>query len=177
MNRWRALLVAIPMLAACDEMSHQKRYDSEEASALFQDGKSLQAPPDGTIARDDPAWAAALAERPVMTGELLQRGQERYGIYCMPCHDAAGYGHGTVPNRGFPQPPSFHDSRLRDETSDTIVDVITKGHGVMYGYADRVTPSDRWAITAYIRALQLSQQAPIAILDDAERAQLGMAKP
>jgi mono/diheme cytochrome c family protein len=169
-------MLALGLLAACDEMSHQKRYDSDEASALFRDGKSLQAPPDGTIARDDPAWTAALTQRPPITAALLARGQERYGIYCMPCHDAAGYGHGTVPNRGFPQPPSYHQARLRDVSSDYIVDVITKGHGVMYGYADRVAPSDRWAIAAYIRALQLSQDAPVGMLDDADRAQLG-AKP
>lgn len=177
MTRWLALLAALGILAACDEMSHQKRYDSYEVSALFPDGKSLQAPPDGTVARDDPAWAVALAQRPAMSAALLQRGQERYGIYCMPCHDAAGYGHGTVPNRGFPQPPSFHQARLRNVPSDYIVDVITNGHGVMYSYADRVTPADRWAIAAYIRALQLSQQTPVAALDDAERAQLGGANP
>jgi mono/diheme cytochrome c family protein len=174
MSRWLAIGIAVGLLTGCDEMSHQKRYDSYEASELFPDGKSLQAPPDGTVAQDDPAWMAAMAQRPAMTAELLQRGQERYGIYCMPCHDAAGYGHGTVPNRGLPQPPSFHDARLRDATSAYIVDVITKGHGVMYSYADRVTPSDRWAIAAYVRALQLSQQAPVAVLDDVERAQLGV---
>jgi mono/diheme cytochrome c family protein len=112
-----------------------------------------------------------------MTTELLERGRERYNIYCMPCHDAAGYGHGTVPNRGFPQPPSYHDARLRGVSSDYIVQVITHGHGVMYSYADRVASADRWAIAAYIRALQLSQQAPVAALSDAERAQLGGGNP
>lgn len=158
-------------------MSHQPRYDSEEASALFSDGKSQQTPPEGTLARDDPAWAAALAQRPPLTADLLERGRQRYAIDCIPCHDAAGYGHGVVPNRGFPQPPSFHIARLREVSSDHIVDVITKGYGVMYAYADRVTPSDRWAIAAYIRALQLSQQAPAALLSDADRARLGAANP
>jgi mono/diheme cytochrome c family protein len=158
-------------------MSHQPRYDYAEASGLFKDGKSLQAPPDGTVARDDPAFAQALQQRPPMSLALLQRGQERFGIYCTPCHDAAGYGHGTVPGRGFPRPPSFHQARLRDVTPDYIVDVITKGHGVMYAYADRVAPSDRWAIAAYIRALQLSQAAPVSALDDNDRAQLSGAAP
>ena len=76
----RALLIALFALAACDEMSHQPRYDSEEASALFRDGKSLQAPAEGTIARDDPAWFVALQQRPAMSTALLARGQERYGI-------------------------------------------------------------------------------------------------
>jgi mono/diheme cytochrome c family protein len=176
MSRLAILLLSPVLLAGCDEMSHQKRYDSYEASALFRDGKSLQAPPDGAVARDDPAWTAALTQRPAMSADLLQRGQERYNIYCVPCHDAAGYGHGTVPNRGFPQPPSFHQARLRDVSSDYIVDVITKGHGVMYSYADRVAPGDRWAIAAYIRALQLSQAMPVSALDDVERGRLG-AKP
>ena len=173
----RALLIVLFALAACDEMSHQPRYDSDEASALFRDGKSLQAPPEGTIARDDPAWSEALQQRPAMSLALLERGQERYGIYCTPCHDAAGYGQGTIPNRGFPHPPSFHDARLRNFTPDTIVDVITRGHGVMYSYADRVAPSDRWAIAAYIRALQLSQAAPVSALNDKDRAQLTGAAP
>ena len=82
-----------------------------------------------------------------------------------------------MPGRGFPQPPSFHQARLRNVGSDYIVDVITNGHGVMYSYADRVKPSDRWAIAAYIRALQLSQQVPVTALDDAERAQLDAATP
>src|SRR5262249_45960188 len=151
-------------LGACDEMSHQPRYDYAEASALFRDGKSLQAPPDGTIARDDPAWSIALTERPPLSDALLQRGRERYAIYCLPCDAAPRYGGATIVSRGFPQPPSFHDPRLRSVATDHIVDVITHGYGVMYSFADRVAPADRWAIAAYIRALQLSQQAPVASL-------------
>jgi mono/diheme cytochrome c family protein len=173
----RALLIALLALTACDEMSHQPRYDSDEASALFRDGKSLQAPAEGTVARDDPAWSAALQQRPAMSMALLERGRERYGIYCTPCHDAAGTGQGTIPSRGFPHPPSFHDARLRSVTPDYIVDVITKGHGVMYSYADRVAPSDRWSIAAYILALQLSQAAPVSSLNDKDRAQLAGAAP
>jgi len=169
------ILMAVLALAACDEMSHQPRYDSDEASALFRDGKSLQAPADGTVARDDPAWSAALQQRPAMSMGLILRGQERYGIYCTPCHLAAGSGQGTIPNRGFPHPPSFHEPRLRNATPEYIVDVITKGHGVMYSYADRVAPTDRWAIAAYIRALQLSQAAPVSALSGDDRANLEAA--
>jgi mono/diheme cytochrome c family protein len=103
---------------------------------------------------------------------LLERGRERYDIYCSPCHDFSGYGHGTVPARGFPQPPSFHIPRLASAPSRYFVDVITHGHGVMYAYADRVRPADRWAIAAYIRALQLSQDAPVASLSPQERSNL-----
>jgi mono/diheme cytochrome c family protein len=108
-----------------------------------------------------------------MTAALLARGRERYGIYCAVCHDLAGYGQGIVPSRGFPHPPSYHIDRLRKAPASYFVDVITHGHGAMYSYADRVSPADRWAIAAYIRALQLSQDAPAAALTDAERARLG----
>lgn len=169
----RRLLIALAILhlAACDEMSHQPRYDSYEPSKLFADGKSLQAPPEGTVARGDPS-PADIGTRPAMSLALLRRGRDRYAIFCTPCHDQAGYGRGTVPSRGFPSPPSFHTARLRDLPSAHIVDTITHGHGVMYSYADRVPPADRWAIAAYIRALQLSQDAPVAMLSGDERARL-----
>jgi mono/diheme cytochrome c family protein len=167
-----ALIFAVT-LAACDQMSQQPRYDSYEPSSLFPDGKSLQAPPEGTVARDDPAWTMALRQRPAMSRALIDRGHQRYDIYCSPCHDFSGYGHGTVPARGFPQPPSLHIPRLRDAPSSYLVDVMTHGHGVMYSYADRVRPADRWAIAAYIRALQLSQDAPEAGLSREDKAKLG----
>jgi mono/diheme cytochrome c family protein len=166
------LVLALLAMAACNDMDTQPREKDYRASALFSDGKALQAPPDGTVSRDDLALRAALTDRPPLTAALLQRGQQRYGIYCAPCHDSAGTGHGTVPDRGFPEPPSFHIDRLRQASSAYVVDVITHGHGVMYSYADRVAPADRWAIAAYIRALQLSQDAAAADLPDAERARL-----
>jgi mono/diheme cytochrome c family protein len=171
MRRWLPL-VLLSALASCDDMSHQPRYESYEKSGLFADRKALQAPPDGTVAQDDPARAAALANRPAMSTALIERGRDRFEIYCTPCHDASGYGKGTVPARGFPAPPSFHIDRLRKAPSRYFVDVITHGHGVMYSYADRVEPADRWAIAAYIRALQLSQHAPVAALTADERQKL-----
>ncbi len=168
------LLAAALMLAvsSCDQMIHQARYGSEQSSALFKDGKSVQAPPDGTVARDAPQQQAALRDRPAITMDLLRRGRQRFGIYCAPCHDLSGYGQGIVPSRGFPHPPSFHQARLRDAPSSYFVDVITHGHGVMYSYADRVAPADRWAIAAYLRALQLSQDAPLAQLSADDRSHL-----
>jgi mono/diheme cytochrome c family protein len=166
-----ACLLALA-LSACDRMDRQPRYDSYERSYLFADGKSMQAPPDGAIAQDD-ADPAALQNRPPMSLALLQRGRERFGIYCTPCHGFAGDGHGTVPARGFPSPPSYHIDRLRQAPSSYFVDVITHGHGVMYSFADRVAPPDRWAIAAYIRALQLSQDAPADRLSPEDRATLG----
>lgn len=172
-RRLPRLTLLLLALAACnDEMSHQPRYDEYSRSTLFPDGTSMQAPPDGTIARDAPALAAALAERPPMSAALLARGRERFGIYCAVCHDAAGTGHGTVPARGFPAPPDLAEPRLRQAPSAYFVEVITHGHGVMSPYADRVAPADRWAIAAYIRALQLSRDAPVADLSAEDRARV-----
>lgn len=162
----------VVLLASCDQMNHQPRYDSYEKSPLFDDGKALQAPPEGTVARGDIAREKGLTERPEMSLALIERGRQRFDIYCTPCHDAAGTGQGRITSRGFPSPPSFHIERLKNASSGYFVDVITKGHGVMYSYADRVAPSDRWAIAAYIRALQLSQDAPVTSLSQTDRKKL-----
>ncbi len=167
--------VALLLVAAACEMSDQPRYDSYEPSPLFADGASLQAPPEGALARGASTLAAALSERPPLTADLVARGRQRYAIDCVPCHGLDGDGDGIVPARGFPRPPSFHEARLRDAPSSWFVEVITHGHGVMYPYADRVAPSDRWAIAAYIRALQLSRNAPAAELTDDDRARLAEA--
>ena len=155
-----ALGIAVAVLSGCsDEMANQPRYDPYDEAKLFADNKVLQAPPPGTVARDDPAWRQPYRERPRLTEALLERGRERFDIYCSPCHGYDGYGRGVVPSRGFPQPPSFHSARLRNAPSRHFFDVITNGYGVMYSYARRVAPADRWAIAAYIRALQVSQGA------------------
>lgn len=153
-------LLALPLaLAACGQnMVQQARYDDYEPSALFADGKTMQAPPEGTVARDT-AKRNARGARPPMTLALVERGRERYGIYCSVCHGARGDGDGIVPDRGFPRPPSYHSARLRAAPDAHFVDVIGNGYGVMYSYADRVDPADRWAIAAYIRALQQARAA------------------
>jgi mono/diheme cytochrome c family protein len=103
----------------------------------------------------------AVSEFPfLVTKEVLDRGQERYQIYCSMCHGLTGYGDGMIVRRGFRQPPSYHDDRLRNEPVGHFFDVITNGWGAMPDYAAQIPPEDRWAIIAYIRALQLSQQAP-----------------
>jgi len=142
-----------------DEMAEQPRYDPYGEATLFSDNKVMQLPPPGAVARDDPAWRLPYRERPPMTAALLARGRERFDIYCSPCHGYAGDGHGLVSSRGFPQPPSFHSKRLRNLPSRHVFDVITDGYGVMYAYANRIPPADRWAVAAYIRALQVSQGA------------------
>lgn len=147
-------LLPLVLLAGCNQnMVQQPRYDDYERSALTADGSAMQAPPDGTVAQDAPLYAAQ-AKRPPLTPALLARGKERFEIYCSMCHGYDGRGDGIVPARGFPKPPSYLEARLVQAPASHFYDVITHGYGVMYAYADRVNPRDRWAIAAYIRALQ-----------------------
>ena len=124
--------------------------------------------PTGVVAHGDIARAKAAADPPEVTPTLLRRGQERYEIFCTPCHGLAGRGDGMIVARGFPAPPSYHTARLRAAPARHFFDVITNGYGVMYSYAARVPPEDRWAIVAYIRALQLSQGAKVASVPEAK---------
>jgi mono/diheme cytochrome c family protein len=154
--RVAAMLVLFALTGCGGNMVQQPRDDAYEDSQLFADGKVMQLPPDGTVSRDAAVRALA-AQRPPLTAELLARGRERYGIYCAVCHGAAGRGDGFVTTRGFPPPPSYLESRLRAAPAAHFYDVISNGYGVMYSYADRVEPADRWAIAAYIRVLQSAQ--------------------
>jgi mono/diheme cytochrome c family protein len=165
----RASLLLLPLaLAACkQEMTQQRRYDTYEPSPLWADGSAARPLPMGVVARGDLARDAATTEPPQVTPALLARGQERFGIYCAPCHGPAGDGDGIIPRRGFPRPPSYHTDRLRAASADYIFGVISRGYGVMYGYAARVEPADRWAIIAYIRALQLSRNVEVASVPEA----------
>jgi mono/diheme cytochrome c family protein len=143
-------------LGACHQnltMSDQRKLAEWERSSVFRNGKVLQAPPDGSVSREQDL-ANVLAEKPPMTLALVQRGRERFNIFCSECHGPGGDADGMVVQRGFPNPPSFHDVRLVNAPDEHFVDVITHGYGAMYSYADRVPPPDRWAIAAYIRALQ-----------------------
>ena len=108
----------------------------------------------------------------IVTQELLERGQERFNIYCSPCHDQTGSGNGMIVKRGLKQPPSFHQQRLRDIQVGHFYDVITNGFGVMYSYASRIPVEDRWAIAAYIKVLQLSQNVEFDQLPAEDQRQL-----
>lgn len=160
--------------SACDQnMVDQPRNEAYEASALFPDGKVNQEPVEGTVARGDLEYWRTAETRPPLTRTLLERGRERYGIYCVPCHGATGAGDGMIVQRGFPAPPSYHIRRLREEPARYFVSVIENGgKSDMYPYATRVAPADRWAIAAYIKALQLSQRVPVARLPQDLRAAL-----
>lgn len=153
-------LTTLLLLAGCGQsMTDQKRYDTYSEAPAFEDGAAAQLPPEGTVSQSAAAYAEAETKPPKVTAELLQRGQERFEVFCAPCHGLAGDGDGMIVQRGFPAPPSYHSARLKAAPASHFFDVITKGYGVMYSYASRVPPQDRWAIIAYIRALQLSQDA------------------
>lgn len=157
----RVVSAALLLLAGCHQnlsMSDQPKGDEWERSDLFRNGRVLQQPPAGGVSREEDTRDLR-AQRPPMSLALVKRGQQRFNIFCSACHGYAGDGDGMVVQRGFPHPPSFHDPRLIAAPDEHFVDVITNGHGVMYSYADRVPVADRWAITAYIRALQKSRTA------------------
>lgn len=156
-------IVVCLAVAACtrSNMDSQPKYHEYEPGVLFSNGRILQAPVPGTVARGDLALADEARKKPAMTSSLLARGRDQYNVFCSPCHDRAGTGRGIVVQRGMPQPASLHDERLRQADDQHIYDVISNGYGAMYAHGDRVRPKDRWAIVAYIRALQLSQHASL----------------
>lgn len=155
---------------------------------FFSDGRGSRLPPPHTVARgqvrlDEQLYTgmagqdlAATLPMP-LTPQLLTRGRERFEIYCAVCHGRTGEGNGMIVQRGFPHPPSFHDLRLRNAPIGYFFYVITNGYGVMYSYASRVAPEDRWAIAAYLRALQLSENAAPSDADAAGAKQLGRRLP
>jgi mono/diheme cytochrome c family protein len=163
------LLAGITLaLVACDNMANQPKRLPYEAYRGEEGGVADRLPPAGTVARDD----VPAPKPPPVTAALLARGEERFNIYCAPCHARLGDGNGMIVQRGFPKPPSYHIDRLRQAPSQHFYDVITDGYGAMYSYAARVAPADRWAIVAYIRALQASQHATVADVPDDERSAL-----
>jgi mono/diheme cytochrome c family protein len=173
MKRAFVLLSACHVLVGCSQnMDSQPKYQEYEPAPLFRNGRVLQAPVVGTVARGDLARAAQAIEKPALTAELLARGQQEFDVFCAPCHGRAGDGNGMVVQRGMPRPRTFHEDRLRTAPDQHFFDVITKGYGAMYAHAARVEPRDRWAIIAYIRALQLSQHATLDDVPGQERERL-----
>jgi mono/diheme cytochrome c family protein len=157
-------------------MHDQAKMKPYRQSRFFQDGQGSRLPVEGTVARgqlrENETYFTGmtpdgemLAEIPVpVTREVLQRGQQRFDIYCAPCHGRLGDGQGMVVQRGYKPPVSFHDPRLVASPAGYFYDVITNGFSVMPSYATQISPEDRWAIVAYLRALQLSQGARLAEL-------------
>ena len=165
------ILLAL-VLAACDQnMDVQPSYREYSRSPLFRGG-ALRTPPAGAVARDDLAYDQAMTDRPALTAQLLERGREKFGIFCSPCHGAGGDGNGIIVQRGMPRPTSYHDDRLRAADDQHLFNVVSNGYGAMYSYASRISPRDRWALVAYIRALQLSRHASMDDVSSEERAKL-----
>jgi mono/diheme cytochrome c family protein len=154
-----AILLFLLALAACGEsMDHQNRLKTYGAAAFpgWPAAGEALTPVPGTVSREALAREAAVAHPPPVSVALLQRGRQRYDIYCAPCHGLTGNGDGIVVARGFPHPVGFDDSSQWQQSAHHLVDVIGAGHGAMYGFSDRIEPADRWAIVAYIRALELA---------------------
>jgi mono/diheme cytochrome c family protein len=182
------VVLCLVLLVGCQQqMANEPRYEPLEASKFFPDGRSSRDLVPGTVARgqlhfEEPLYTgtvqgAEVTDLPLpLTPELLARGQERYNIYCIPCHDAVGTGHGMIIRRGYPNPPSYHIPRLRQAPIGHFFAVMTNGYGAMPNYDYIIAPQDRWAIAAYIRTLQLSQHAPAADLPAEVRQQLEAAQ-
>ena len=151
-----AILVII-VLAGCNESMDQqnrtKTYGAAKALPWRSDGEALPLA-DGVVAQDALSRAKQRAEPPEVSRTLLERGRERYDIFCAPCHGLTGAGDGFIVQRGFPGPPPFADPRLMRTSAPEMLTAINDGKGVMYGFGDRVAPRDQWAIVAYMRALQ-----------------------
>jgi hypothetical protein len=173
-----ACLLLLASAGCRQNMHNQNKVEPLEPNPLFEDGQGSRPLPANTVPRGDlregPAYTGLganqqpIAEIPFpVTREVLLRGQERYNIFCSPCHDRAGNGMGMIVRRGYKQPASFHDPRLRGAQVGYFFNVMTEGFGVMPSYAPQVPVADRWAIAAYIRVLQYSQNARLADLRSA----------
>jgi mono/diheme cytochrome c family protein len=163
-----AVIAAALALAACDkDMSRQDKDKTWHAAQKPPNGLEWPlSPPDGMVTRDKPATP------PGLSLALLQRGRERYQVDCAPCHAATGDGDGMIVERGFPKPPPLDDKRIVAAPTQHYVDVITTGYGIMYSFAERVAPRDRWAIAAYIRALQRSRAGSLTEVPADQRTAL-----
>src|ERR1700691_4957083 len=169
-------LLAVLILAGCrQDMQDQPRFKPLAESDFYSDLRSARPPVEGTVARgqlheDTYLYSGKLGNNPgdymplPVTDEVLARGRERFNIYCAPCHSRLGDGNGMIVQRGFRAPPSYHTERLRKAPLGYFFDVMTNGFGAMPEYASQIPARDRWTIVAYIRALQLSQNANAADL-------------
>jgi mono/diheme cytochrome c family protein len=186
---WGCIIAAWVTCVGCEpQMGDQPRYEAYEANDFFRDGAAMRPLPLHTVARGQlhanevfftgMRSGKLVAEIPgELTAARIDRGRERFNIHCAVCHGFSGAGDGMIVQRGFPPPPSFHSDRLRAAPAGHFFDVMTRGYGVMYSYASRVSPEDRWAIVAYVRAIQLSQNATLADVPAAERGGLEIKEP
>lgn len=178
-------------------MKRQQKFRPQAADPFFADGRADRPPPPHVVATDfgpagqplraddhlylgknpDGSWARGFPASITVDRQLLERGRERYTIYCTPCHGLVGDGNGITKRYGMGATPSYHDDRLRDMAEGEIFDTITNGKqpaGNMPPYGDKLSPRDRWAVIAYVRALQLAQHATVADVPPDHRAELGL---
>ena len=185
-------VVGVVSAVACrQDMHDQPKYRPLQPSSFFEDGTSARLPVPGTVARghlrDDPVLYTGVSGRteagaPVyadlfpfpISRQDLDRGQQRYDVFCSVCHDRLGTGNGMVVRRGFPRAATLHDERLRDAPVGYLFDVISNGFGAMPQYSAQIPPQDRWKIVAYVRALQLSQNATVDDVPPDDRDELGL---
>lgn len=158
------------------DLEFQKKFKAQGETDLFADGRTMRTPPEGTVARgtlktDGEFYTGWISEEDSiyvahnprsMSEELLRRGQDRFNIYCAPCHDRTGYGRGIVVSYGLVPPTNFHDPRARAFEDGYLFNVISNGVRTMPSYGAQIPATDRWAIVAYVRALQRSQNATLA---------------
>ena len=187
--RTALLLVAVAVGSGCRQDMHDApRYDPLEKSAFFADEQSARPLVANTVARgllreDRHFYEGVLDGKPAdtfpmaVTAATLERGHERFNVFCSPCHGRTGEGNGMIVQRGFRKPPSYHEDRLRNAPVGYFFDVMTHGFGAMQDYASQLPPADRWAVAAYIRALQLSQRASIDDVPAERRADLDRPAP
>jgi len=163
-----SILSLMLILHGCDNMANQPKLNPYELPVGSQVRWPLKPPPH-TVARDEPSKPPA---PPPVTMALLERGKQRFEIFCSPCHSRLGDGNGVIVQRGFPRPPSYYSEALLHAPNQLFYDAISHGYGIMFSYADRVGPDDRWAIVAYIRALQASAQASLSDVPPDQRGAL-----
>ena len=184
---WLAFATAA-FVAGCEreDMHNQPRNEWHEQSNFFANGMASRPLVEGTVSRSQPLRTEPLVQwrqganfsetYPMPIDRLaLERGRQRYEIYCSMCHGSTGYGDGMVVQRGFVKPPSLHDERLRNAAPGYFVEVITNGFGAMYSYNDRVPLEDRWKIAAYLKTLQLSRRVEMASLSPEDRQRVELA--
>jgi mono/diheme cytochrome c family protein len=172
MRTW-ALVPLLLTLAACDQkMADTAARKPLDPSPMFANGAAARPDIAGTVAVDTDLAPAAAALPAALPLAMLQRGRERFDVFCSPCHAYDGHGEGRVVQRGFPNPPDLHDAAIAALSDRQIFDVATNGYGVMFPYGGRVPAADRWAIVAYIRALQFADHVPAADLTADLRARL-----
>jgi mono/diheme cytochrome c family protein len=185
--RLSAVVVACVLLAGCRQDMHDApRLDPLESSTFFADGRASRqlvanTVPRGHLRDDEHLFTGKVngqlaAEFPMpVTAEVMARGRERFEIFCAPCHGRSGEGNGMIVQRGFRKPPSYHEQRLRDQPVGYFFDVMTNGFGAMQDYSAQVPVADRWAIAAYIRAIQLSHNARVEDVPADRRGELDQA--